>query len=94
MLNIGAMEGILSTVWNQMSNLYLPTWLGGVPRRYMFFSSPPLRDDAVYLAQLLGEAKIRVPVDSVFDMKNALGAYERIITKRARGKVVVKVRRV
>lgn len=91
-LNIGAVEGLGATVWNLLSNMLLPTWLGGVPRRYIFFSSPPLREDAVYLAQLLGEGKLKVPVDSVFDMKDLLASYERIATKRARGKVVINVR--
>ncbi|CAK7201029.1 hypothetical protein SEUCBS139899_003730 [Sporothrix eucalyptigena] len=91
-LNIGAVEGIVTTVLNLLSNLFLPIWLGGVPRRYIFFSSPPLRDDAMYLAQLLGEGKLKVPVDSVFDMKDLLASYERVGTKRARGKVVIKVR--
>ncbi|CAK7236659.1 hypothetical protein SCUCBS95973_009683 [Sporothrix curviconia] len=93
LLNIGAVDGFVASVWNLLSNMLLPAWLGGVPRRYIFFSSPPLRDDAVYLAQLLGEGKLTVPVDSVFDMKNLLAPYERISTKRARGKVVIKVRR-
>ncbi|CAK7209390.1 hypothetical protein SBRCBS47491_000425 [Sporothrix bragantina] len=93
LLNIGAVDGVAASMWNLLSNMFLPSWLGGVPRRYMFFSSPPLRDDAVYLAQLLGEGKLKVPVDSVFDMKDLLAAYERISTKRARGKVVIKVRK-
>jgi NADPH:quinone reductase-like Zn-dependent oxidoreductase len=76
-----------------MSNSYLPTWLGGVPRRYIMFSTPPNRDDALYLVGLIEEGRLRIPVDSVFDMEDALRAYERIATRRARGKVVVKVRR-
>ena len=94
LLNIGGMQGsAVKIMRNILSNILLPTWLGGVPRRYMFFSSPPLRDDAVYLCQLLGEGKLKVPVDSVFEMEDALASYERISTKRARGKVVIKVKK-
>lgn len=91
-VNIGALEGALATMRNALFNLYLPTWLGGVPRRYIMFSTPPARDDAVYLANLVEEGRVRISVDSVFDMGDAMRAYERIATKRARGKVVVKVR--
>ncbi|EXJ64137.1 hypothetical protein A1O7_00473 [Cladophialophora yegresii CBS 114405] len=91
-INVGALEGIGVTVRNMLLNTCLPTWLGGVPRRYIMFSTPPARDDAVYLAPLIEEGRLRVPVDSVFDMEDGVSAYERIATKRARGKVVVKVR--
>ncbi|KAJ5144701.1 hypothetical protein N7448_002093 [Penicillium atrosanguineum] len=91
LINIGALEGICVSTRNVLLNSWLPTWLGGVPRRYIMFSTPPARDDAVYLARLVEEGRLRIPVDSVFDMEDALRAYERIATKRARGKVVVKV---
>lgn len=91
-VNIGALEGVCVTACNMLFNCWLPTWLGGVPRRYIMFSTPPTRDDAVYVARLIEEGRVRIPVDSVFDMEDAVHAYERIATKRARGKVVVKVR--
>ncbi|KAJ6180739.1 hypothetical protein N7519_011200 [Penicillium mononematosum] len=90
-VNIGMLEGIYVTACNVLLNSWLPIWLGGVPRRYIMFSTPPSRDDAVYLARLIEEGRLRIPVDSVFGMKDAIRAYERIATKRARGKVVVKV---
>ncbi|KAJ5105729.1 hypothetical protein NUU61_003076 [Penicillium alfredii] len=91
-VNIGMLEGIGVTTRNVLFNSWLPTWLGGVPRRYIIFSTPPARDDAVYVARLIEEGRMRIPVDSVFDMEDAVSAYERIASKRARGKVVVKVR--
>jgi len=90
-VNIGILEGIGVTAYNVLFNTWLPTWPGGVPRRYIMFSTPPARDDAVYLARLIEEGRVRIPVDSIFDMEDAVSAYERIATKRARGKVVVKV---
>ena len=91
-INIGVLEGVGITTRNVLFNRWLPTWLGGVPRRYIMFSTPPARDDAVYLTKLIEEGRVRIPVDSVFDMEDAVRAYERIATQRARGKVVVKVR--
>lgn len=92
MINIGVLEGVLATMRNVMFNLFLPTWLGGVPRRYITFSTPPTRDAAVYMSQLVKEGRVRIPVDSVYDMEDAVAAYERVASKRARGKVVIKVR--
>ncbi|KGO47953.1 Polyketide synthase, enoylreductase [Penicillium expansum] len=90
-INIGMLEGMFVTAGNMLLNSWLPTWLGGVQRRYIMFSTPPTCDDSVYLARLIEEGRLRIPVDSVFEMKDAIRAYERIATKRARGKVVVKV---
>ncbi|KIH87973.1 hypothetical protein SPBR_05141 [Sporothrix brasiliensis 5110] len=90
-LNIGALEGVFRVTGNLLSNMLRPVWLGGVPRRYIFFSSPPLHGDVVILAQLMGEGKLTTPVDSVFVMEELLAAYDRVATKRACGKVVIKV---
>ena len=90
-VSIGAFEGMYAMARNALLNVWLPTRLGGVPRRFITFSTPPTCDDAVYLARLIEEGRLRIPVDSVFDMKDAICAYERIATKRARGKVVIKV---
>lgn len=92
MVNIGVLEGIYVTTFNILANKFLPTWLGGVPRRYITFSTPPTRDAGIYMTQLAEEGRIRFPVDSVYDMEDAVAAYERIATQRARGKVVIKVR--
>jgi NADPH:quinone reductase-like Zn-dependent oxidoreductase len=73
--------------------MLLPTWLGGVPRRYIMFSTLPSREAGVQVTRLLEDGSVRIPVDSVFEMEDAIAAYERIGTKRARGKVVVKVAR-
>ena len=90
-INIGVLEGAFMTGIYSIQNMFLPTWLGGVPRRYIMFSTPPTREDAIHVGRLIEEGKLHVPVDSVFDMEDAVSAYERIATKRARGKVVVKV---
>ncbi len=60
-VNIGALEGIGRTAFHALSNLWLPTWLGGVPRRYIMFSTPPNRDDTIYLARLVEEAACASP---------------------------------
>ena len=64
-----------------------------MPRRYVMFTTPPSKDDAVVLLKLVEEGKLKISVDSVFSMEDAIRAYERVATKRARGRVIVKVER-
>ena len=94
-INIGAMAGLgMSTMFkNWIFNTLWPTWLGGVPRRYVMFTALPNKEDAVVLLKLVEEGKLKISVDSVFSMEDAVKAYERVGTKRARGRVVVKVER-
>ncbi|EPS37214.1 hypothetical protein H072_9124 [Dactylellina haptotyla CBS 200.50] len=92
-INIGSMEGPGALIKNWFFNALWPTWLGGVPRRYIMFSTPPTKDAAVVLIRLVEEGKLKVSVDSVFDMEDVAKAYEHLATMRARGKVVVKVER-
>ncbi|EFW98458.1 glycoside hydrolase family 3 domain containing protein [Grosmannia clavigera kw1407] len=79
--NASSVNGWLATVRNVPLNTCLPTWMGGVPRRYAIFSTPPAHDDGVYLAHLLEAGSVRIPVDSVFALPDALHAYERVATK-------------
>ncbi|GAM85455.1 hypothetical protein ANO11243_034620 [Dothideomycetidae sp. 11243] len=90
-INVGALQGLLITVGNWLYNRWMPICLGGAPRRFVMFSSPPSRESAIYIAHLIDQRKLRLPVDSVYPMEKATDAYERIATKRARGKVVIKV---
>jgi D-arabinose 1-dehydrogenase-like Zn-dependent alcohol dehydrogenase len=92
-INVGAMaDGMWRTVWNWFQNTWRPVWLGGTPRRYIMFSTVSTRDDGIYLLRMVEEGKLKVHIDSVWDMKDAIGAYERAASKRARGKVVIKVK--
>jgi NADPH:quinone reductase-like Zn-dependent oxidoreductase len=42
-------------------------------------------------AELVTQGKIKPVVDSVFSFEDALKAYDRIMSSRAKGKVVIKV---
>lgn len=55
------------------------------------FSTPPTTEAATIIARLIEEGKVRILVDSVWEMEDLVKAYAWIGTKRARGKVVIKV---
>ncbi|KAI8995679.1 NAD-P-binding protein [Trametes punicea] len=76
-------------VWNV---LLKPGFLGGVKRKWRLVTVKPVAKDLKDFAKLVEEAgKIRPLVDSVYSFEDALKAYEKLQTKRATGKIVVRV---
>ncbi|KAI1496978.1 hypothetical protein F5X99DRAFT_398378 [Biscogniauxia marginata] len=73
------------------SRALLPAFLGGGRRRWEFIVT---RNDAEDLAQLgrwVREGKLKPVVDEVFGFEDVPKAFEKLKTKRARGKIVVRV---
>ena len=59
----------------------------------ILFTTPPSKDDAVVLLKLVEEGKLKISINSVFSMEDAIRAYKRVATKRARRRVIIKVER-
>ncbi|EED85578.1 predicted protein [Postia placenta Mad-698-R] len=68
-----------------------PRWLGGTKRTWKLIQVDNKHEDLVKVAEQVVDGKIKPLVDSVYNFDDALKAYERIMTGRATGKVVVKV---
>ncbi|KAM0424331.1 hypothetical protein ACHAPT_010477 [Fusarium lateritium] len=64
--------GQLAFVLRALRNSHQPSFLGGVPRKYVTFSAPLTGANAERLASLAEEGKMRVFVDSTFDLQDAL----------------------
>ncbi|ERF69271.1 hypothetical protein EPUS_03975 [Endocarpon pusillum Z07020] len=90
-INVGALEGFMWSLWCWAKNTLWPTILGGTPRRYIMFSTVPNGKSAEKLADMVETGKVRVVVDSVFGMDEVLEAYDRLASKRAKGKIVIKI---
>ncbi|OJT04705.1 Zinc-type alcohol dehydrogenase-like protein C16A3.02c [Trametes pubescens] len=85
----GAAYGtIASFAWNV---LLRPSFLGGVKRKWKLVAVKPIPKDLKDFAKLVEEGKIRPLVDSVHAFEDTKAAYERLLSQRATGKVVVKV---
>lgn len=75
-LNIGAytatptLAGLLAWAWTQISNRFWPTFLGGVPRPYIFHSATPDVQTLNRVKQLVAEGKLRQVVDSIWEMED------------------------
>ncbi|KAJ7504506.1 hypothetical protein B0H11DRAFT_1852923 [Mycena galericulata] len=72
---------------------FRPTWLGGVPRKYDLVLVNLGKKDLEAVRDLVAKGTVKPLVDSVysFDRDGVLKAYERIMSNRAVGKVVIKV---
>ncbi|KAI0132629.1 zinc alcohol dehydrogenase [Xylariales sp. AK1849] len=74
-------------------NNWWPAILGGTPRAYTNIFSKPSGSSGTEVVGYFDKGWIReVPVDSVFEMGDALQAFEKLATKRAVGKIFVKVK--
>ncbi|KAI0801206.1 NAD-P-binding protein [Fomes fomentarius] len=72
--------------------LLQPSFLGGVRRKWRLVQFTPNRETNLGpFTKLVEEGKVRPLVDSVYAYEDVQKAYERILTSRATGKVVVKV---
>ena len=95
-----------------MKSKVLPRLLGGTPRSYLRIMNSPSGKGAREVAAWLEKGWVKeVPIDTIYDMKNALEvsrvtsllvrsldsrankleAFERLATKRAKGKIIVRV---
>ncbi|KZV65700.1 NAD-P-binding protein [Peniophora sp. CONT] len=83
--------GDFAQLFRLLTGLLTPTLLGGVKSKWRFVGVKTKKEDMQAMFDLLAEGKARPLVDSVYSMEDALKAYERLMTKRATGKVVVKV---
>ncbi|KAG8934052.1 hypothetical protein FRC02_010644 [Tulasnella sp. 418] len=68
-----------------------PAWLGGVNRRWVFYLQLKEGKYVPELAKAVSSGKLKPTIDSVHEFEEVLSAYERIMTGRAVGKVVVHV---
>lgn len=68
-----------------------PTWLGGVKRKWRMVQVKENQEHLEYIAKLISEGKFKFVVDSVYEFDDVPKAFEHLMTRRARGKVVIKV---
>ncbi|KAH0544779.1 hypothetical protein FGG08_001146 [Glutinoglossum americanum] len=82
---------MLYAVYSMLWNAWVPHWLGGGERRYVNANVTANLEMLEELGRLVREGKIRVLVDSRWDGRDALKAYERLRGRHARGKIIVKI---
>jgi NADPH:quinone reductase-like Zn-dependent oxidoreductase len=73
--------------------MMVPGFLGGGKRKYTFVTAKANAACFEQLAAWMEEGKMRAVLDSTFEFDDVPKAFARLKTGRARGKVVVRVRR-
>jgi NADPH:quinone reductase-like Zn-dependent oxidoreductase len=70
----------------------VPVYLGGVPRRHTSFERfKSVRSRMVAMAQLVEENVFKSVIDSTYKFTDVLDAYDRILSRKVTGKVVIEV---
>ncbi|KAF8061553.1 hypothetical protein FPV67DRAFT_1704135 [Lyophyllum atratum] len=84
-----------SELWKVVKTVFAafltPTWLGGTPRKYKVFMMKHNKARLEEIQKMVADGRIVSPVDSVYDFDDALKAYDRLMSSRATGKIVIKV---
>ncbi|PFH52444.1 hypothetical protein AMATHDRAFT_140283 [Amanita thiersii Skay4041] len=78
-------------IMRTLGAMIIPSWLGGVGRRYSIVMLKNSHDRLLALRKALEEGQLKPVVDSVHDFCDVLKAYDRMMSSRATGKIVVKV---
>jgi NADPH:quinone reductase-like Zn-dependent oxidoreductase len=84
-------HGMAGMLYKMAKNILWPAALGGVPRKYHHIASAVDNAAMTRLGALCESGKLRVPVDSVWKFEDALKAYDRMLSQRARGKIVIQL---
>jgi NADPH:quinone reductase-like Zn-dependent oxidoreductase len=87
---VGGLIGMLGKIG---AAVLWPGFLGGVPRRFVMSVMQATEEKMTKVGELVERKEVRTVVDSVwgFDDEGVKGAYRKIMTGHARGKVVIKI---
>jgi NADPH:quinone reductase-like Zn-dependent oxidoreductase len=88
-----SMGGWFSMTWNYVTAMFLPSFLGGTPRKFKLCLVKTSKEKLEGVGSLVQSKEVKPVIDSTwkFDDDGIKGAYKKIMTCRARGKVVIKV---
>ncbi|ETS75012.1 hypothetical protein PFICI_13496 [Pestalotiopsis fici W106-1] len=84
----GRTQGIYPFIMNQLR----PVILGGTPRQYKILGLAPSGKYAHELAHWIEDGLVKeILIDSEYGMKDVVRAYEKLMTRRATGKIIIKI---
>ncbi|GJJ09067.1 putative secondary metabolism biosyntheticenzyme [Clathrus columnatus] len=83
--------GLGNMIMGAIKTMFWPSWLGGTKRRFKTLLTKNDKKHLEALRDLMAQGKVKPLVDSTFSFNEVHDAYDRLMTSRAKGKVVVKV---
>ncbi|KAG9081108.1 hypothetical protein FRC07_014640, partial [Ceratobasidium sp. 392] len=90
--NLEKLGGLPDALWGIIQTSLWPRWLGGVPRQHeIIIHTDNKKTSLDALAELVNKGQLKPLVDSVHSFNDVLAAYDRILTHRAKSKVVVTI---
>jgi len=91
--HVDGLRSALSALGGLANRVLRPAWLGGTRRRYvpLLLNAKEMSEELQEAAELLASGTLKPPIDSVWRFENAREAYPKIMSGRARGKLVVAV---
>lgn len=86
-------RGMISVGLNILAALFLPAWLGGVPRRFTMGVMKVVPEDLKVIAGMVERREVKPVLDSVwgFEEEQVREAYRKLNTGHAAGKVIIKI---
>ncbi|KUJ10892.1 putative zinc alcohol dehydrogenase [Mollisia scopiformis] len=81
----------IESIVGALYRLLRPSFLGGGKRKIGFPVLASQHSSLVQLGKWMQEDKIKAVIDSMFEFEEAVKAYEKLKTHRARGKIIVHV---
>ncbi|KAJ9123876.1 hypothetical protein QFC22_000664 [Naganishia vaughanmartiniae] len=78
-----------------VSNFVRPAFLGGTSRKFKMITMHWDENGMKQMTKLMEQGKLRVPIDERYasDNQGVLAAYEKIMTNKAKGKIIVEMQR-
>lgn len=84
----GPTQGVVPFVRNKL----IPTFMGGTARTFKILGMMPSGDRARGVAKWVEDGTLKqMPIDSEYKFGDVVKAYEKLATKRARGKIIIRV---
>ncbi|KAJ5585651.1 Zinc alcohol dehydrogenase [Penicillium hetheringtonii] len=96
-INIGAMKvqptllSVIGFFWCQLFNAYWPAFLGGTPRWFRMLSGSPDFVTLSKVKEMAERGSLKSVIDSIWEMQDAIMAYQRIESKHSKGKVLIRI---
>lgn len=72
-----------------LSAQYQPRMLGGGKRKYAFLRSQNVKEDFELVGKWLQDGQMHAVIDSTYEWKDAIEAYRKLKSGRAKGKIIV-----
>ncbi|EKV12494.1 Zinc alcohol dehydrogenase, putative [Penicillium digitatum] len=80
-----------SSVGTFVDRLVWPSFLGGGQRKYVIFFFKNTREDLVKIGEWVQKGAVKIRLDTAYELEDAVKAFEKLRSVRARGKIIVHV---